>query len=599
MKSLNIAGLDFDTIKNNLIEFLKNDSKYTDWNFQGSGINALLNILAATAHYIGYYIKVMLAESFIDSATQKISLLSKAKLTAYIPKSMRSSRALVTLQIRLDENQDVESKSLIIPRGSFFSGNNSNSDSRNFYVLDDVLCSKRTIEDITNKIIYTSPEFLVYEGKIQTWRFVRDITILNQRYIIKDNNIDIDTIRVATYPDINSTSRTEYKFVDNIMDVNSISKVFYLSTNADGYYELFFGNNQFGQSISNNTIIEVTYISTTGESGNGCTKMIYQRPNVEIVSRQTTGSFSDFITTIVQTSSGGMLPETIDDLRFNIPHHFKRQNRIVTEDDYKSILLEKFRDIDSINVWGGERDYNRRYGSIFISIKPKYNKFLSTTAKKEIQNILSEYNVSGLPVIFRDPNYIRINLDVHVKFDRNLTNKSSGEISTLIYNKIVEYSNLYLDKFDNGLSDFSLLEYAKSVDPSITRIYNTKTLTQDKTLLYRSNIENLIFFGNKIKKGTFISTEFYYGNIKCILKDDEKGNVFIYKTTDNTLMLNTKVGTINYTTGIISLILNIDFVSVTDYGNSGLFSFTITPELPDIDTFQEAILSLENINVVV
>lgn len=598
MRPLNISTLDFEGMKANLIEFLKNDNKYSDWNFSGSSINALLNILVYIAHQLGYYIKALLNESFIDSATQYSSLLSKAKLTAYVPKGMRAARAIVELKIQLDPIEDVESKSIIIPRGSFFSGNNATNDSRNFYVLDDVLSYNRTVNALTNKITYTSPQFLVYEGKLKVWRFIKE-NIAYQRFIIKDNTIDADTIRVNTYQDAHPDTRTEFKLATSVFEVDALSKVFYLSTNSDGFTELFFGNNQFGVEIENNTVIEVTYISSTGEYGNGCTKMVYQRPNVEIVTRQTTGSFSSFTTTIMETSSGGMLPESIDDLRFNIPHHYKRQNRIVTEQDYKTILLEKFRDIDSINVWGGEKNYNREYGSVFISIKPKYNTRLSSTAKKEIELIVGEYNVSGLPIILKDPEYLFIDMNVFVKYDRNLTNKSSGEISSLVYNRIVEYNNLYMDKFNIGLSDVDLLDYARIIEPSITRIYDTKTLRKQHIFQYRDTLENIIQFGNPINKGSLITSGFKYGALKCKLIDDSKGNIIIVDYLTDIPVLNTPLGKIDYTTGNILIVLKLDIVSDTDYGNSGLISFNATPSLPDIDTYQQGIISLENIRVII
>ena len=596
MKPLNIARLDFEGMKANLIEFLKNDGKYSDWNFQGSSINALLNILVYIAHQLSYYIKAMLNESFIDSATQYSSLLSKAKLTGYVPKGIRSARAIVELKINLDPIEDVESKTIIIPRGSFFSGNNITKDSRSFYVLDDVLAYNRTVNQLTNKITYTSPQFLVYEGKLKVWRFIKE-NIPYQRFVIKDNSIDSDTIRINVYLDANPDAKTEFKLATSVLDVNPLSKVFYLSTNVDGFTEIFFGNNQFGIELENNTIIEVTYISSTGEYGNGCTRMVYQRPALD--NGQTTGSFSSFDTAIIEVSSGGMLAETIDDLRFNIPNHFKRQNRIVTEQDYKTILLEKFRDIDSINVWGGEKNYIKDYGSVFISIKPKFNSVLSSTAKKEIELIVSDYNVSGLPIILKDPEYLFVDLNIHVKFDRNLTNKTSGEISSIIYNRILEYNDLYLDRFNIGLSDISLLEYAKATESSITRIYDTKTLRKVYVFQYRDTLENIIQFGNKLIRGSIISTGFRYGAYRCKLIDDSKGNIVIVDYATDLPILNIPLGKIDYDLGNITFVLSLDVVSEVDYGDSGQITFIANPQLPDIDTYQQGIISLENIRVII
>lgn len=595
MKTLNIQGLDFDSIKANFINFLKNDGKYNSWNFEGSNISSLLNIFSYAGHYIGYYAKMVLSESFIDSATQISSLYSKAKLTSYLPKGMRCARGLVNLTITTTTILEPLSKAIIIPRGSYFSGNNSTNDSRNFYVLDDVVCYNRTVSG--GNVIYNSPDFVVYEGKLKTWRFIVDNAILNQRFIIQDYALDVDTIRVNVYPNVNPDSRIEFKYKDSMVGIDATSKVFYLSTSEEGYYEVYFGNNQFGIKPEHNTVIECTYIASNGNTGNGCNRMNYQKPNISLDTRQTTGSFDNFQTGIVETSSGGTNPETIEDLRFNIPNHFRRQNRIVTVDDYKTILLSEFRDIDSINVWGGETNYIKQYGTVFVSIKPKNTSVLSSAAKKEIQLLVNKYSVSGLPVIFKDPDYTKIDLDLFVTYDYTKTNKSSGEIKTIVLNKAIDYNLNYLDKFNAGLSDIALLEYIKTDLDYIISIYDTKVLRRQLEITYRSGIENVILFGNKLKAGAIQSSRFYYGRILCVLYDDGKGNLHIKRLDTGVDIVKNIFGSVDYINGIIKFTLNIDIVSVTDYGNSGLIEFRAIPEIPDVNTYQNNILLLENITV--
>lgn len=595
MKTLNIQGLDFDSIKTNLINFLKNDSKYNSWNFEGSNISSLLNIFAYVGHYIGYYAKMVLLESFIDSATQISSLYSKAKLTSYLPKGMRCARGVVNLSIATTTLLEPLSKAIIIPRGSYFSGNNNTNDSRNFYVLDDVVCYNRTMSG--GNVTYKSPDFIVYEGKMKMWRFVVDTSILNQRFIIQDYALDVDTIRVNTYTDVNPDARTEFHYKDSMIGIDASSKVFYLSTSEEGYYEVYFGNNQFGLKPEHNTIIECTYVASNGDSGNGCTKMNYQKPAISYDTRQTTGSFDNFSTIIVEPSSGGNASETIEDLRFNIPNHFKRQNRIVTVDDYKTILLSNFRDIDSINVWGGETNYIKQYGTVFVSIKPKHTAFLSSAAKKEIQLMLNNYGVNGLPVIFKDPDYTKIDLDLFVTYDYTKTNKSAGEIKTIVLNKAIDYNLNYLDKFNAGFSDLSFLEYIKKDLDYIVSLYDTKVLKRQLEIIYRSGVENVILFGNKIKPGSIQSSQFYYGNILCVLYDNSLGKLYIKRLDTNANIVNNTFGTVDYEKGIVKFTLNIDIVSVTNYGNSGLLEFRAIPEIPDITTYQNNILLLENISV--
>jgi hypothetical protein len=599
MKSFPIDGLDFDEIKSNFIEFLKQDAAYKDYNFDASGISSLINIFAYNAHYIGYYVKMLLNESFIDSATQRETLLSKAKLNGYIPKGVRSARARVILTCDADISQDPEKKSVIIPRGSYFSGANTNNDSRTFYVIDDVICYNREEYNGPNNVRfvrYTSPEFTVYEGVMKKWRFVVNSSEINQRFIIKDATVDIDTLRIDVYNDSNSTEKTEFKLASNLFDLQPDSKVFYISTNEDGYYEIFFGNDQFGAKLGNGNMIEASYLSSKGESGNGCKTMTYVQPPQSIYTRNTTAFFSIFSTNVTEVSNGGMDEETIDDLRFNIPNHYRRQNRIVTESDYRSILLNEFRNIDSINVWGGEKNYTREYGTVFICIKPKYGLTLSGYAREEIEQILTKYGVVGIQQKIVDPEYLKLDINLFVKYNSSVTYKSIGEIESLVYDMAVSYGKEKLDKFDAGLSEVDFLDYIRQSEPSITRIYSTKTMSKDVTIIYRASTEHIVIFGNKIVQGSLKSSVFTYGMNKCSISDDGSGSLWVMSNGDK--LINKPIGTIDYENGIVKFILDIDIISDTDYNKTrGLIEFTANPALNDIDTYLNNIIIFNNVNV--
>jgi hypothetical protein len=598
MKSFPINSLDFDEIKANFIEFLKQDLAYKDYNFEASGISSLINIFAYNAHYIGYYVKMLLNESFLDSAILRESLLSKAKLNGYIPKNVRSARARVILKCSVEISQDPPSRSVIIPRGSYFSGANMNNDGRTFYVIDDVICHEREefFDSNNNHMVrYTSPEFTVYEGVMKKWRFVVDTTIFNQRFIIKDKTIDVDTLRVNVYDNINSTNRKEFSLANNLFAIHPTSEVFYISTNEEGYYEIFFGNNQFGVKPGHGSVIEASYLSSKGETGNGCKTMVYVQPT-PTPNTNTTASFSHFITTVTEVSNGGMGEETIDELRFNIPHHYRRQNRIVTESDYRSILLSEFRDIDSMNVWGGEKNYRREYGTVFISIKPKHGLKLSGSAREEIERILSKYSVVGMKPKIIDPEYLYLDIKIFVKFNQSKTSKSVGEIERYVHDRAVTYSKENLDRFNAGLSEVDFLDYVRGDEPSITRIYCTKTMFKTLVFTYRTSTEHLVIFGNKIVPGSVKSTGFTYGQNKCILEDDGEGKLWVI--SNNKKLLNKPIGSVDYEKGVISLILDIDIISDTDFnGIQGMLKFTAKPVLPDIETYMNNIIMFNTVDV--
>lgn len=358
---LPINSLDYPEIRNNLVSFLQGqvdangNPVYQDFDFQASGISTLVNLLSYNTHYIGYYVKMLLNESFIDSAIKRESLLSKAKLTGYLPRGRTSARADISLTIDINTNDpdqyEPSSKSILIPRGTSFSGVNNDQDQRIFYTVDDIFIKNI---DYTSPptATYSSDTFTVYEGKLQEWKFRIDSTLLNQRYVIQDKNVDVDTIRMLVVPD-GSSSGDEYFLAKDVFDITPTSKVYYLTTQEEGYFEIIFGNDVFGKLPANRSVVYVYYIASNGESGNGCKKFRFNKPSQDIPTENNIGNWEDFevVTASGTISSGGCEAETVDSLRFTIPHHYKRQNRIVTADDFKTIVVSEFRNIDSINVW--------------------------------------------------------------------------------------------------------------------------------------------------------------------------------------------------------------------------------------------------------
>lgn len=597
MTNLPIKGLDFNEIKNNFINFLKNEGSYNDYNFDGSGINSLLNILSFNAHYIGFYVNMLLNESFLDSAQKRESLLSKAKLNGYVPKNKRSAKATVQLKITMEEAQEPENTTLIIPKNSFFSGKNSSADERIFYLLDSVICYDRAEEE-EGIITYTSPEFVVYEGKLREWKFKVDSTLQNQRFIIKDNQIDIDTIRMIVFDDDSLNNGTPFKLTTDFDVVESSSNIFYINTNESGLYELFFGQNLFGTQPSHGNIIHVTYLSSGGTKGNGCKNFLYQKPSTSVLGNLTTGSFDDFKTIMIDTmSAGGMEEESLESIRFNIPNHQRMQKRLVTANDFKNLLMSEFRDIDSINVWGGEENLFKNFGSIYISIKPNNSKTLNNFSKKEIESIIKKYSIVGTRVIIEDADFIEVNLEFYFKYDSRKTNKSVGELINIITEKTKEFNSLYLNTFDNGLIDYELIKYIKNAEPSITQIFNKKEIKKSKSVIYDSNEENLIYFSNEIVPGKTISNEFLYGKIPVVIVDDGKGKLWVEDLNQKKIIISS-IGTVDYSLGLLKFKTDFDFTSpIKDDGIRGTLEFTTQPEKPNIDTFLNNIVVIKSIKV--
>lgn len=586
MKNLNIQSLDFDSIKAGFVEFLKGDTAYKDFNFDGAGISTLNNILAYNSHLIGYYVKMMLDESFVDSAHNREAMLSHAKRVGYLPRGRRAARADIQLKIHLDVADDPISETILVPRGTSFNAVNNTQDTRTFQILDDVLVYNKEV--VGSDVTYTSDNINVYEGSLASWRFLVDTTNLNQRFVIVDKNLDVDTLRVNVLPHTGATNKTEFNIASDIFEVNSASNVFYVTTNEEGYYQIFFGNGVFGVQPQSGNVIEVSYVSTNGLGGNGAKSFTFNAPTADPLTEYNVGNFSDFEVTTVSVSSGGMEEETVDSMRFTIPHHYRRQNRILSESDYRALLLSEFRNIDSINVWGGERNGHREYGKVFVSVKPKFSDALTSSARQEIKDkILRKFGQIGPEVEFVDPEYILVGLDVRAKINLRKTNKSLGQIERLIIERIAEYDSLYLSKFDTILSDISLLDYVKQGEDEITSIYTQKTLTKAYKIIHRSTATHIVNFGNEIKRGV-TSSDIVYGGTTCYVGDAVTGanELWLYKKSDNTKFIAKSIGSVDRVGGALSFVLPINAVT-KGYESSpnGVLTFVANPVAPDVNTY--------------
>lgn len=606
---LPINSLDYPEIRENLISFLQSQTDaqgnpvYQDFNFQASGVSSLVNLLSYNTHYIGYYVKMLLNESFIDSSVKRESLLSKAKLTGYVPKGKTSARADLSLRITIDienpEHYEPSSKSILIPRGTSFSGVNTELDQRIFYTVDDIFV-KNLNYDNAPEVVYSSDVFTVYEGKFQEWKFKIDSSLLNQRYIIQDKNVDIETIRMVVFPD-GSLTGEEYFLATDVFKVDENSKVFYLTTQEEGFFEVIFGNNVFGKMPGNKSTVFVYYMSSNGESGNGCKRFRFNKPSQDIPTESNIGNWEDFeiLTDPGTISSGGCEAETPESLRFTIPHHYRRQNRIVTSDDFKSIIISDFRNIDSINVWGGEDNIQKDYGKIYLSIKPKYSDRLTLTAKNDIQNrLISKYCVVGMQPVFVDPEFVNVELTVYAKIENKKTNLTFGQIEKNIIDEISEYNTSTLNVFDNFYSDVELMNRIKDSVPAIKSCYSKKTINKDQNVIYQAEIETAQIIGNPILNGIKSST-FSYGTNLCYFADDLNGVIFIYKDSDKSKLIPQSFGRVDYEKGVIYYQFpKYAILTQNHFGSSGTINFTAVPLNPDIETFLQNIVRITKIRVI-
>lgn len=546
--NLNTADLDFFTLRENLKDWMKNQPTFSDYDFEGSSLTVLLDLLAYNTHYVGMYAHMLANEAFIDSSKLVSSLTSKAKLFNYVPRSMTSAYVDVVFEANVDAAHEPDDHRIVIERGSQIIAKNNASDTRTFTPLDDIYLYNRS-DDVANPD-YRSDVVRIYEGEYSQWKFVVNSNLVNQRFVIEDTAIDISTMKINVYDSITSDSFVTYTLATDFMEINDESPVYFLSMNELGFYEISFGNGVYGQKVSNGNYIQCTFVRSSGVIGN----------NAKTFSFPGTYTYNGnpyLIEVVPQTvSSGGGDAEDAEELRFNIPYHYRRQNRVVTADDYRTLILATYTNVNSINVWGGEDNVPPVFGKVFISIKPKYGEVLSSAAKTRVKdNIVGKYNVVSIDVDILDPNYLYIELDVTILYNPIKTNRLEGELITLVNDAIARYDDVVLNKFKTLYSDVDMNHSLMLVDPSIVNSTSEIRLKKIIPVVDATDTTYTVDFLHEIEPGTLITSIFKYRNARSYLKDDGNGNLICFAWNDTRKKYvqysGEKFGTIDYTTGSI------------------------------------------------
>ena len=552
--NLKVNNLEFEELKSNLIEFLHGQEKFKDYNFYGTGFDVILDTLAYNTFYMGTYAHLLANESFIDSSNLRESLTSKAKLLNYIPKSSFSAISDINIHLDINVDNEPDDEKFTINRGEFAeSTNNISGTVRKFVLLDDVYVYNKSIS--SDGFQYQTDTIQIYEGEFANDYYVYDAqstSTWNTTFILTNRDVDYRTIRVKVYENDTSDNYTAFKLVDDFMRVDGDSAIFFITTDDLGYYEIFFGNGVYGKKLENNNYIEISYVNNTGELGNDARTFVYTGDDL-------IGNDLSVVDVTIDTethSSGGRGEETLQELKFNVPNHYKRQNRLVTLDDYKSILLSEYNNIQSINIWGGEDNYNKVYGRVFISIKPKIGDVLSSKAKQKIQNeILDKYNIVTMDTTIVDVDFLYLNLKNQTTFNPIHTIKSSGEISTIVNETIMDYDTNYVSKFDGYFSNSRLYEHILNSDSSITSTYNYIELEKHISPSFETSQSYTIDFSGQVIKNTIESNKFIFRGLPSYFVDDGEGNIVIHYESliDGTqyTYTNEYFGEINYDSGVI------------------------------------------------
>ena len=606
MPLVNFSNLDFDQIKTTLKTYLKSNSNFTDYDFEGSNLSTILDVLAYNTYITSYNANMVANEVFIDSATLRENVVALARNIGYIPKSRKAARATVSFFIDTTNITPIPS-SITLKKGPIASTSGSFGNQSFVYSI---------LEDITVPIfegISSFNDLPIYEGTLLTSNFVYNTRNVNQRFILPNTGIDTELISVNVKPNKQSTSQVTYIIQDSLFTVKPDSKVYYLQEIENERYELLFGDNKFGKALEEGNYITANYIVSNGDSANGVNqftfagRLTYTRNSVEYT---VTSGISLLTTGLI--SSGGEQIESVESVKKFAPRIYASQNRALTADDYESLIPSKiYPETESISVFGGEELIPPQYGKVFISIKPRFGDFLPNLVKENIKLRLKKYAVAGIIPEILDLKYIYLEINSKVYYNSNFA-PSSEYVSTVVQTNTTKYSeSSELNRYGARFKYSKFLKVIDQSHESITSNITTLQMRRDLRVVLNSFAEYQIGFGNEfhinnmngynIKSSAFrisqIQQNVYLSDVPNTNRTD--GSLFLFTlpsaNSTNPTIVRRNVGNINYKKGIITLNpINVLAGKIKD--GQTIIEISAIPHSNDVVGLQDLYLQLDIIN---
>ena len=554
MSNLRIAELDFDQIKTNLKTYLKAQTEFTDYDFEGSGLSTLLDILAYNTHYNAYLANMVVNEMFLDSAVKRSSAVSIAKHIGYTPVSARG--AVANLDIVVTSPTGLPAI-LTMDRYTPFTS-----------TVDGVSYTFLTTEAKTADRVGTTYTFTgvdVTEGTLLSYSYaVSDITPA-AKYEIPNEAVDTTTIKVSVQTSSSDTTTSTYTLSTDITGIGSTSAIYYLEQNPQGRYQIYFGDGIIGKSLSAGNIITIQYLVATGAAVN-----VSSTVSQSFTAGTTIGGSSSIAITVNSNSTGGADVESITSIKFNAPRVNASKNRAVTAADYEALILSNYAGAESVSVWGGEDNDPPYYGKVLISLKPYSGFTISDATKNTIKTSIlkSKQGITIMPE-FIDPTFFFVNITADIVYNSSITTLSSDQIKTQVNTAITEYFSANLQKFNKEYIHSALTNSILAKNSAITSAL--VSLKLQRRIIPTLNTTNLftgdtsIKYRNPLKPGSILSSYFYIsvGGVSTLVKitdlpndtppSDSGSGVLRLVNVVNSSVVATNVGTVNYGTGVISI----------------------------------------------
>ncbi len=587
---LDISELDFDSVKANLKTYLSNQTEFSDYDFEGSGMSVLLDVLAYNTHYLGYNANMLANEMFLDSADLRSSVVSLAKAVGYTPTSATASTANIKAVVN-----NATGASLIMTRGTQFT-TTVNSQSYTFVNNADV-----TIQPIDG--VYTFSSVTLYEGSLLTFKYTVDTTDTEQRFIIPNDNTDTTTLTVKIQNSSSDSTTAVYKLATGITELDDTSKVFFLQEIENQKFEVYFGDGVLGKSLEDGNIVILEYVVTNRGEANGATTFALSG-NI--------GGFSDVTITTNSNASGGTGPESISSIKYNAPRDYSAQDRAVTADDYKTRVKSLYPNAQAVQVWGGEDHSTPNYGKVYISIKAKSGANLTVATKESLVKDLKRYAVASVTPTIIDPETTYLTTNTNFKYNSSLTTKDVTTLQTNVLSTISSYSSDTLQNFTGMFRHSVLSKNIDATDTSIlsnvttVKMYKAFTPTLNSAIQYTISYNNAFYNPhadhNKTAGGIVSSTGFKINDDSSasehFLDDDGSGIIRAYYLVSGVrTYTDSTYGTIDYTTGeIVLTAAHLTSISNIDGSASTVVRVFVIPNSNDIVPVRNQVLQIDTAN---
>ena len=591
------TNLDFADIREQIKDYLRANSNFTDFDFEGSNFSTLIDILAYNSYVTAFNTNMTVNESFLDSATLRENVVSLARNIGYVPRSRRASQAKIRFTVNTTGFLDVKSVTLkagVVALGTIESGNFV------FSIPEDV-----TVPVDSTGVAYFD-ELSVYEGRYLTKSFVVDNSQPNQKFILPNPAVDSTTIRVF----VSDLTNEEYVQYANILTINSKSKIFLIQEIEDEKYEIIFGDDVFGKRPTTGSSVFVSYITTAGKNGNGCANFNFSGILEDNNSNRITSGISPITT--VQSSENGDDIEKMDSIKYLAPRVYASQNRAVTANDYKGLIPTIFPNVESVTAYGGDELDPPEYGKVFISIKPRQGKYISKITKEEIKKQLKNYSIAGIKPEIVDLKYLYIELNTSAYYDRS-TISDITSLRNKIINTLETYGTSYdLNNFGGRFKYSKVTALIDDVSSAITSNITKVKIRRDLQPVLNKPATYELCFGNAfhIKKNNIADNRGY--NIKTsgftldgiegtvyfsdVPTSEKQGTIFFFTLKDNLpFIVKNNAGTVYYDKGEIL----IDTVTFTGFVSENGIEVEAIPSSNDVIALKDIYLELSTENLVV